>query len=61
MPAAKVKDVIDQAHEDFDCLIFSGGEPFLHPDLIELVHYADRKGSSVHITTSGFGVTQKKR
>lgn len=60
MPAATVKDVIDQAHEDFDCLIFSGGEPFLHPDLIELVHYADRKGFSVHITTSGFGITKKK-
>ena len=60
LPAAKVKDVIDQSHEDFDCLIFSGGEPFLHPDLIELVHDADRKGFSVHITTSGFGVTKQK-
>lgn len=60
LPAVKVKDVIDQAPEDFDCLVFSGGEPFLHPDLIELVRYADRKGFSVHITTSGFGVTKKK-
>ena len=58
--AAKVKDLIDQAHEDFGRLVFSGGEPFLHPNLIELVHYADRKGFSVNITTSDFGVTKKK-
>jgi MoaA/NifB/PqqE/SkfB family radical SAM enzyme len=45
LPAVKVKEVIDQAGEEFDCLVFSGGEPFLHPDFIELVSYADRKGA----------------
>ncbi len=54
LPGEKVEQIIDQAGENFDCLIFSGGEPFLHPDIVELVRHADHKGFSVHITTSGY-------
>ena len=46
--------VIDEAGEYFDAIIFSGGEPFLHPDLIELIHYA--KDFVVFITTSGYAI-----
>ncbi len=53
LPKEKIEEIINQARGDFDCLIFSGGEPFLHKDLIPLLGYADTRGFSVHITTSG--------
>jgi len=40
LPKNKLMQIIDEAHDYFDAIIFSGGEPFLHPDLIELTHYA---------------------
>ena len=46
-----IMQVIDEAGEYFDCIIFSGGEPFLHPDLIALTHHA--RGFVVFITTTG--------
>ena len=57
LPKDKVKQIIDEAGEYFDCIIFSGGEPFLHPDLIELIHYA--KDFVVFITTSGYSISRK--
>ena len=50
--------VIDEAGEYFDAIIFSGGEPFLHPDLIELIHYA--KDFVVFITTSGCSISKEQ-
>lgn len=55
LPKQKVVQAIDDAREYFDCVIFSGGEPFLHPDLIELIHYA--KDFVVFITTSGYSIS----
>lgn len=52
-----VMQVIDEAREHFDCIIFSGGEPFLHPDLIELARYA--QDFVVFITTSGYSLKQE--
>ena len=52
-----VMQVIDEAREHFDCIIFSGGEPFLHPDLIELTRYA--QDFVVFITTSGYSLEQE--
>ena len=54
-----VVQIIDQARSDFDCLIFSGGEPFLHPHLAELALHAGTRGFSVHITTSGYMVPKE--
>jgi MoaA/NifB/PqqE/SkfB family radical SAM enzyme len=59
LPKEKIEQIIDQSREDFDCLIFSGGEPFLHKDLIPLLGHADTKGFSVHITTSGYTIPRK--
>ncbi len=42
----------------FDCLIFSGGEPFLHPDLPAMVQEA-AKDFLVFITTSGYPVSDE--
>jgi MoaA/NifB/PqqE/SkfB family radical SAM enzyme len=60
LPQEKVREIIDQAVGIFDCLIFSGGEPFMHPHLLDLVRHAEKKLFSVHITTSGVGVTARK-
>ncbi|MDX1777748.1 MAG: radical SAM protein [Thermodesulfobacteriota bacterium] len=53
-----VMQIIDEAGEHFDCIIFSGGEPFLHPDLIELTHYA--QDFVVFITTSGYSLKREQ-
>jgi len=50
-----VRNVIEEAKGLFDCLIFSGGEPFLHPDLPAMVQEA-AKDFLVFITTSGYPV-----
>ena len=57
LPKDKVMQIIDEAGEYFDCIIFSGGEPFLHPDLIELIHHA--KDFVVFITTSGYSISRE--
>ena len=51
-------EIIDEARKNFDCIIFSGGEPFLHPHLIELTHYA--QDFVVFITTSGYSLSKKQ-
>ena len=60
LPADTVETIINQARGHFDCLIFSGGEPFLHPDLNRLTRYAGQKNFSVHITTSGLSLPREK-
>jgi MoaA/NifB/PqqE/SkfB family radical SAM enzyme len=55
---ATVRTIIAEARGLFDCLIFSGGEPFLHPGLTDMVQEA-AKEFLVFITTSGFPVTSK--
>ena len=57
LPLEKVYEIISESHGLFDCLIFSGGEPFLHPDLAEMVKTAS-KDFVVFITTSGFPVPE---
>jgi MoaA/NifB/PqqE/SkfB family radical SAM enzyme len=53
-----VKRLIDEARGNFDCIIFSGGEPFLHPDLEFFTRYAD--DFVVFITTAGYRVTAEQ-
>lgn len=51
---AEVKKIIDSASKlNTEVLSISGGEPFLHDGLLEIVHYAKSKGIKVHIYTSG--------
>jgi MoaA/NifB/PqqE/SkfB family radical SAM enzyme len=58
LPKKKVIQLIDEARDYFDCIIFSGGEPFLHPDLIELTRYA--KDFVVFITTAGSSLSREQ-
>jgi MoaA/NifB/PqqE/SkfB family radical SAM enzyme len=53
-----VMQIVGEAREHFDCIIFSGGEPFLHPDLIELTHFA--QDFVVFITTSGYSLKREQ-
>ena len=48
MPLEKVKELIDDV-DILGCeqISFSGGEPFLHKDLVKMVAYAYRKGMRV--------------
>ena len=51
---ADVKKIIDSASKlNTEVLSISGGEPFLHDGLLEIVHYAKSKGIKVYIYTSG--------
>lgn len=50
----KIKNVIDSASNlNTKVLSISGGEPFLHEGLLEIVQYAKEKGIDVYIYTSG--------
>jgi MoaA/NifB/PqqE/SkfB family radical SAM enzyme len=53
---AEIKRVCAEARGLFDCIIISGGEPFLHPDICAIAEAASRD-FLVFITTSGFGIT----
>ena len=51
---AEVKKIINSASKlNTEVLSISGGEPFLHDGLLEIVHYAKSKGIKVYIYTSG--------
>jgi len=52
---ARVYEIISQARGLFDCLIFSGGEPFFHPDLNAMIHESS-KDFVTFITTTGYGM-----
>ena len=56
------KKVIDGAKNlDLKTLCFSGGEPFLHEDILEMVEYANSKGLKTYIYTSGIYIDKKGR
>ena len=53
LPFDLYKRVIDAASPRRPCLILSGGEPFTHPDLVEMVAYAKSRYLAVQIFTNG--------
>ncbi|WP_373600712.1 radical SAM protein [Paraclostridium bifermentans] len=55
------KNVIDDAKElGLKQLCISGGEPFLHEDLIEMVTYTKSKDINVSVYTSGIQIKEKQ-
>lgn len=49
-----IKQIIDDiVYLGAKRLCLSGGEPFLHPDIIEIVEYATKKGLILDVYSSG--------
>jgi len=55
MTTAEVQVIIDRIADEAHCptLSFTGGEPTLRPDLVDLVRYAASKGLRVNLITNG--------
>jgi radical SAM protein with 4Fe4S-binding SPASM domain len=52
------KDIIDQVHIQGGMeLTFTGGDPFIYPDFLEVYHYAINKGFLINIFTSGCAIS----
>lgn len=53
----KILNIIDSAKElNTEVISISGGEPFLHEGLVEIVQYAKMRGIKVYIYTSGITI-----
>jgi len=60
MSTNEVKQAIDKLDRvSVPIIAFSGGEPLVHPDIFELIHYARRKGIYVAIATNGTLITKE--
>jgi len=54
----ELKSVIDQALAlGCNIVIFTGGDPFCRPDLIDLVNYVDKDKANMMMFTNGLGLT----
>lgn len=49
--------IIDSVKRFRPCVILTGGEPLLHPDLIDMVRYAKKSGLRIQIFTNGTALT----
>lgn len=53
-----LKSLIDQA-ADMHCMVYlTGGEPFLHPEIIKVAHYAKQKKIYLSIVTNGLSLNR---
>jgi MoaA/NifB/PqqE/SkfB family radical SAM enzyme len=53
LPLEIYKKVIDDVHQQVFHVSLTGGEPLLHPDIVEFVRYAKLKGMSCSLVTNG--------
>lgn len=59
LPLEVYKRIIDDSADSRPCIILSGGEPLIHPDLLNMVAYAKEKKLAVQIFTNGTILTSK--
>jgi len=60
IPIDKTFKIIDSAIRlGVEEIEFTGGEPFLHPHLWEIIQYANDKGAKTHIVTNGILVAEQ--
>lgn len=58
----KFKEVVDGTHRlGIETICFSGGEPFLHPQIVEMVKYVSAKNIKSYIYTSGIYMDSNNR
>lgn len=58
---SQFKDLIDQAHSlGILQVIFSGGEPLLREDMLELLRYAHEAGLIIRLNTNGLLLTRER-
>lgn len=60
LPLSLYKKTVDELSHTKTCVILSGGEPFMHPDLLEMVAYAKKQRLPVQIFTNGVLVVPEK-
>lgn len=62
MTTTQIKQIIDEITDmGIVCLDFSGGEPFLREDIIELIEYAYRSGiKSISVATNTLSITDEQ-
>lgn len=59
LPVDIVKSVMDYMFErGLVCLDISGGEPLLHPNLAEILHYGYSKNLTMSIASNGYKLTE---
>ena len=60
-PLDQVKEEIDLmlSLRKLDSLSIIGGEPILHPDLVEILDYASKRIPHLEVFSNGFGLTTK--
>lgn len=61
LATGEVKDILDQLHKE-GCLgiTFTGGEPLIREDFLDIYLYTKRKGFIIDIFTNGILLTQEK-
>jgi radical SAM protein with 4Fe4S-binding SPASM domain len=60
LTTAEAKDLVDQALEaGADTFIFTGGEPFMRRDLLEVARYSRSLGLVTNVVTNGHFITTK--
>ena len=60
MDLGNYKRLIDEVGDSaLDLTLHNYGEPFLHPDLAEMIRYAVAKGIRVHVSTNGHFFTDR--
>lgn len=47
------KQVVDKLHGDEDITLTGWGEPFLHPQIFDMIRYCKQRGHTVRITSNG--------
>lgn len=62
IPLKKFKEVIDGAKKlGLQTVCFSGGEPFLHPDIIKMIEYVYSEGLNSYVYSSGIYMDDQGR
>ncbi len=62
LPAARFAALVDEARrEGFTELYLTGGEPFVHPDIVEMVEYASDRMTTVVLTNAMLFTGRRRR